>query len=230
MKLNFLLRGHIRNSFNDKRLLNMIEGLSSNYELSVYIHTWNIVQSSLSWKRIDEIKLSVDEDFVRSYFKNINNVIKVVFIEDDTKIKLHGNVEGFIGRTACPVRAWKNMYYGKFQLVNYVASATQAKEVAVQARLDVMSNQFSMCQKEIEKFIHTNSFDISRGGDEERMRFLRMHPFLGIDNIYMATVEDMQSFINYMYFDMDRILHVHRGTRHQEHISFHERKSIFKSL
>lgn len=228
-KINLLIRGHIRNSFEDDRLLSLVRHFADNYELKVFIHTWNIVQNGLSWRRMEEISNQVDQEVVKIYFKDLSPLINLLMIEDDKKIKLHGKTEGLIGRTPCPVLAWKNMYYGKLRLIDAVSELVPADEVAVQTRFDLLSNRFSPEFQEIVNFLDGNYEAVSRGDQDERIRFLKMHCFLGMDNIYMASVENMQKFIRYMYFDMDRILKVHEGTIHQEHISFHERKWAFEN-
>lgn len=228
-KINLLIRGHIRNSFNDDKLIALVRHFAENYDLTIFLHTWNVVQNRLSWRHMEDISNEVNEDVVKSYFKEFEPLIKTLIIDDDKKIKLHGNTEGKIGRTPCPVLAWKNMYYGKLRLINAASELVGPDEVAVQTRFDLMSNNFSPDMREITEFLKNHYDPISKGDQEERIRFLRMHCFLGMDNIYMASVSNMHKFIKYMYFDMDRILRVHESTFHQEHISFHERKWAFES-
>ena len=40
-KLNVLLRGHIRNSFDNKKLIRFLKELSNDYELVIKIQTWS---------------------------------------------------------------------------------------------------------------------------------------------------------------------------------------------
>lgn len=228
-KINLLIRGHIRNSFNDDKLIALVRHFAENYDLTIFIHTWSVVQNKLSWRHMEEISSEVDEKLIRSYFKEFDQLIKTLIIDDDKKIKIYGNTEGNIGRTPCPVLAWKNMYYGKLRLINAASGLTGPDEVAVQTRFDLMSNNFSPDKREIFEFLNNNYDPIFNDDREERIRFLRMHCFLGMDNIYMASISNMQIFIKYMYFQMDRILRVHESTFHQEHISFHERKWAFEN-
>ena len=46
-----LLRGHIRNAFTNKNLYTFIKNISDN-NTKIYIHTWNIISSNLSWRPI----------------------------------------------------------------------------------------------------------------------------------------------------------------------------------
>jgi hypothetical protein len=228
-KINLLIRGHVRSSFNDERLITLVRSFAQKYELSIFLHTWNVVQNRLSWRHMEDIPNEVSEKVVRSYFQELDPLVKMVIIDDDKKIKLQGNTKGNIGRTPCPVLAWKNMYYGKLRLIEAVSELADASEVAVQTRFDLLSNNFSPKIDEVVDFLDSNYESVRNGDVEERIRFLRMHCFLGMDNIYMASVSNMQIFIRHMYFDMDRILRIHENTIHQEHISFHERKAAFEN-
>lgn len=226
-KLKLLIRGHVRNSFDDGRLKDLISLFAGKYDLEIFVHSWNKIQNGLSWRHLDPIDAEVDEGFIKSYFGEFSSMIREVIIDDDSKIQIHGNTEGTIGRTPCPILAWKNMYYGKLKLVERVCEAAGENEVAVQTRFDLMSHQFSPTMEKVSDFLDENYDSISKGDKEERIRFIEMRPCFGVDNLYMSSVGDMRKFIRYMYLDMDRILEVHRGTYFQEHISFHERKSPF---
>jgi hypothetical protein len=223
--LNLVVRGHVRSSFRDGRLRGLVDKISEVFDVGLYCQTWNVFQNNLSWRRLDENREEMTEDIVNKYFEGLK--IKGVKILDDSAIKHHGNTEGVIGRTPCPVMAWKNMYYGKFVASRCVVEKEPAESVTMQMRFDILSNPFSPREEEILDFVRSDYalFEESSLGDE-RMRFLRMRCFLGVDNLYMATAHDMHKFISYMYYDMDRILHFHRRTIHQEHIAFHERKSF----
>lgn len=224
--INLILRGHIRSSFGDGRLKGLVDRISDAFDVGIYIQTWNIVQNGLSWRRLHAVEDVVTEERVVEYLGN--DRIRDIKILDDSKIRHHGNTEGRIGRTPCPVLAWKNMYYGKFVASKSVLDKEDPKSVNIQMRFDILSNPFSPNESELMEYF-TRERDFFEGDDqEESIRFLRMRCFLGVDNVYMANAEDMHRFISYMYYDMDRILHFHRRTIHQEHIAFHERKSFKK--
>ena len=54
-----LLRGHIRSSFNDNRLYLFIKRLLQTYNLEIYIHTWDILQSNISWRPIEKKEINI---------------------------------------------------------------------------------------------------------------------------------------------------------------------------
>lgn len=227
LKINLLIRGHVRGAFQDQSLLKMARYISSKYDLSIFIHTWNILQNDVSWRRLTEIKKEINESIINDYFSPMKKLIKIILIDDDSKIQLHGNTEGNIGRTPCPVRAWKNMYYGKVRLLDAASTVLDKDAIAIQTRFDLFNHQFSPSLESVVDFISKNYGELIQKENNERIRFLEMRPFLGVDNIYMAKISDMSKFVRYMYFDMDRILKFHEGTFYQEHISFHERLSPF---
>ena len=49
-----IIRGHIRTSFDNENLYTLVKNISKNYNLSIYIHTWNKVSNSISWRKIEE--------------------------------------------------------------------------------------------------------------------------------------------------------------------------------
>jgi hypothetical protein len=170
----------------------------------------------------------VDEEKIRSYMDGLD--VRKVLVLDDSKIKHHGKTIGNIGRTNCPVLGWKNMYYGKFVASKCVLENEPENSITMQTRFDILSHYFSPTKEDIFSFVKRdyNFFEEEDFIEKERVRFINMRCCLGVDNIYMATTEDMHRFISYMYYDMDRILEFHKGTIHQEHIVFHERKSFYE--
>lgn len=222
--LNLILRGHVRSSFNDRKLFDLVAEISDRFETKIYAHTWNVVQNSISWREMAEVSEPVGEYAVRAYLSGFN--VRWVSVDNDGEIKHVGNTEGKIGRTPCPILGWKNMYWGLLKASGMVRNSEPPGSVTVQTRFDLLSNPFSPSPQEVLEFLLREYEAVAAGGGDERIRFLRMHCFLGVDNIYMATADDVFRFVSYMYYDMDRILHFHRGTIFQEHISFHERRSF----
>jgi hypothetical protein len=223
--LNLIVRGHTRSSLDDLRLLSLVARMEKIFEIHMYVQTWKIVQNNLSWRRVDTIEKEVTEQQIRNYFQN--REIKSISILDDSTIDHVGNIEGNIGKTPCPIVAWKNMYYGMMDASSRVLDFENPNSITLQIRFDMLSNNFSPSENGMIEFAE-REYSVLEGGNEgdERLRFMRMECFLGVDNTFMATASDMNRFINYMYYDMDRILDVHKLTFHQEYIAFHERKSF----
>ena len=114
-----LLRGHIRGSFKNDDLYNLIKELSRKFDIQIYIHTWNIVQNNLSWRKLKTIPTRVSNDTIYNYFRDLKPLIKKIIIDDDKKIKLIGNTKGNVCRSGCPRIGWKNMWYGIYTIMKY---------------------------------------------------------------------------------------------------------------
>lgn len=225
--LNVLIRGHIRSSFNEEKLLNFFCNINSKFDVNFYAHTWNAIQNSLSWRPVGEVNDVVSEKTILDYVKG-RIKFKWIGVSDDKLIRHHGNIEGKIGMTPCPVLGWKNMYWGMMEGAKAVSKSSHKDTPTLQLRFDLFCNPFSPDMQEVLDFLDRDYEVMLTGSEEdERIRFLRMHCFFGVDNIYMSRAEDLLRFISYMYYDMDRILYIHRGTMAQEHIAFHERRSFF---
>ena len=112
------LRGHIRDSFENNSLYNFIFYLSTKYNLYIFIHTWNIISSNISWREIKMNKGVVTTHIIQNYFKNIK--LEKIIIDTDNNIELNGITEGRIKTTLMPIKGWKFMWYGIFKLTEYV--------------------------------------------------------------------------------------------------------------
>jgi len=80
-------------------------------DLKIVIHTWNIVANNCSWREIKEDNREVTSTTIINYFKDLSFRIKYIMIDDDTKINLIGNVEGFICEKTKLI-GWKKYWYG----------------------------------------------------------------------------------------------------------------------
>jgi hypothetical protein len=66
----------------------------------------------------------------------------------------------------------------------------------------------------------------------ERIKFMVSEPvvdfekIVGVENIYMARVDDMYNFIKYFYFNFDEIYTRHNTVGHQELPVFFERNNF----
>ena len=200
--------------------------ICESFECDIYIHTWNVVQTSRSWRYVHEDRRKVDEDFLKSYFKDIWPNVKGLVIDDEDSVILDGNTEGNVGRTPCPVKGYKSMFYGKLRVAEHAFNHVAHNEMAVQTRFDVLSNWVRTDAQSIINFMnrpHTNG---------ERIKFMVSEPvvdfekIVGVENIYMARVDDMYNFIKYFYFNFDEIYTRHNTVGHQELPVFFERNNF----
>jgi len=125
-----IIRGHIRNSFETKNLYNFVEILYNiDSELKVFIHTWNIFSNNISWRKININNTDVNEEIIYNYFGKLRSCIKHIIIDDDQIIKLYGNLVGNINNGLMPIIGWKNYWYGKYQIIDYVYNNFRATRI-----------------------------------------------------------------------------------------------------
>jgi hypothetical protein len=143
-----ILRGHIRNSFKNDKLYHLIETIYKHIpNLSIYIHTWNLYANTISWRRVEKNDSRVSDINIYNYFKDLKHLIKHIIIEDDSNINLIGKTDGLIGKSRTPLLGWKNYWYGKYQIINYMKERLDplsTNENIINCRFDVMENSNSI--------------------------------------------------------------------------------------
>ena len=215
-----LLRGHIRNSFDNDDLYNLIKNLSFSNNISIYIHTWHIKQNSLSWRDVHQDNTIIDNNLIYNYFKDISNLIKLIIIDDDSKIKLIGNLEGKIMNTNCPIKGWKNLWYANYKIINYIKSMENNQyEYIVNMRFDIFNNSNQLYFDEIKDFINNN-----KNNNFEKNQFIEKDTLFGVDNIIIGNIDTMSYLLNNLYHNLDYIFNRFKflDLRCQEHYIYYE--------
>jgi len=192
-KIRLVLRGHIRNGLDDDRLYMFVKKLTDIYDLEIYIHTWNKVQNSLSYRHIEEINIEVTEQRLIDYFKEIP--ITKIIIDDDSKIKLIGNLQGKILASNIPTIGWKNMWYGKAAIINAIPD----DGYIINTRFDYFKLQPILIENE-EALLKT--IDIN----EDKINFAKKGPYAGVDNFYCGSLYNIRELINRFNNNLDSIL------------------------
>lgn len=205
-----ILRGHIRDSFQNDDLYDLIRNIYfHNRDLKIYIHTWNIFTSNLSWRKLDENNNIVTEEVIKNYFKIFSRLIKHIIIEDDKKIKIRGNTIGGICRSSAPLLGWKNYWYGKNSIIKYLKNSNSENienEIIVNTRFDVLNNSCSIDKQEIINFINNSKKLI----EIKKNVFLKKKFFCGIDNIYIGTIDTQYKLVNHFHNNLDYITTIYR--------------------
>ena len=200
-----MVRGHIRDSFNDNKLYNLIKNI---YEicpnLKVYIHTWSIIANNLSWREVNANNAVVKKEMIYDYFSDLKHLIKDILIDDDSKINLIGNVSGNLHENSnMPIVAWKNYWYGKYELIKHINDKCFDKnELIINLRFDILENSNSLDQEKIIEFIKKNiGLKISKN------KFIcHDKPRSGLDNIYIGTIFTMGTLIEQFHYYLDIFL------------------------
>jgi len=209
-----ILRGHIRESFKTPELYNLIKSIYILFpDLRIAIHTWNVFANNISWREIVADNTNVTADTIFDYFTDLKHLIMVIIIDDDTKIKLIGNVNGNIGNTTMKLLGWKNYWYGKFKIIDYLRDKVDGNEQVINCRFDVMNNSNSLNEDTIISFIINNRTC-------NKNVFLSEIECFGIDNIYMGNINTLYKLTRLFFFKLDDILKKHNDMNHQEFLVF----------
>ena len=201
-----VLRGHIRNSFKDDRLYKFIKDLSELYpDLKLYIHTWSVLQSKISWRTLEENTAAVTETLLLNYFKDLSPRIKKIIIENDQKIQLIGATEGLIRRTKAPLIGWKRYWYGKYQIAKYLKETADPAESVMNTRFDLFHlPYFSHEESVFFSFLQANP-------RPKKNQFLRNGCFPGMDNFYIGTVDTQFRLAERFHHQLDYIIEFHKN-------------------
>lgn len=220
-----ILRGHIRNSFKNNNLYHFIKTIYKHKpSLSIYIHTWNIYSNTISWRRIKGNYSCVSDIDIYDYFKDLKHLIKHIIIEDDSKIKLIGKINGLIGKSRTPLLGWKNYWYGKYQIINYMKEHIgylSQDDTVVNCRFDVMENSHSIPMDILVQFIITyNNKTLHKN------IFLHKVECPGIDNIYIGNINTMYALIRTFYYELDDILCKYPKIGNPERLVFRQNETL----
>jgi hypothetical protein len=210
-----LLRGHIRKSFDNENLYNLIKKIYDfDNRIKIYIHTWNKVQNDISWRNVfkhdcsfhvENIDKCVTSSIIKMYFKGISSSIKHIIIDDDSKIKIIGNIEGNIRNTYAPLIGWKNYWYSKYNIIRHIKHIEEdVDEPIVNLRFDILEKFYAqeiITDTAILDFIKAN---VNR--EFTKNVFLTYHYQQGIDNIYMGNIITQYKLIKHFYLNLDAII------------------------
>lgn len=219
-----ILRGHIRRSFETKQLYNLVKELYIIFpDLKIFIHTWNIFANNISWRNITKNETSVNDKIIYDYFDDLKHLVKNIIIDDDSKINLIGNLYGKINNGPTPIIGWKNYWYGKYKIIDYLYNInTDENEMIINCRFDVMSNSNNFDQAFIVNFIKNNSKTIFT-----KNIFLFNHEHNGIDNIYIGNINTLYKLISKFFYELDDILIKNNNTVNQEKLVYRINNILF---
>lgn len=219
MIMIILIRGHIRNSFINNQLYDFVRQLSKTNEIKIYIHTWNVMQTNLSWRHLNNINIIITEELIKKYFKDLQRYIVKIIIDDEKLNKLVGSLKGNVSNSKMPKVGWKNMWYGKKRIIDEIGKRESPNEIIINTRFDVFSNSNSFNMLALLYFINKNKF-ISK-----KNVFLYGKETLGIDNIYIGNFNTMFNLIYHFHYNLDFIMS-NNNVLSQEFLVFRENEKM----
>jgi hypothetical protein len=220
-----IIRGHIRNSFKTKKLYSLIKEMDNTFpDLKIFIHTWSIFANNISWRHINVDNQNVTNEIIYDYFDDLKHLIKHIIIDDDTKIELFGNLSGNVSITPMPIVGWKNYWYGKYKIIDYIYNThIDENEMIVNYRFDIMNNSNNFDEISIINFLKTNS-EINF---IKNIFFFDDENHFGIDNIYVGNILTMYKLIKKFFYELDDILSKNIDTKHQEFLVYIINSTLF---
>jgi hypothetical protein len=217
-----ILRGHIRNSFETPELRILVHEMHKlDPTLHIYIHTWNVVSNNLSWRPMPLNPTPVTPTLIRTYFGELAKCIQHIMIEDDSNIKLIGNISGNICKTKMPVQGWKNYWYGQYQILKHLQTKHLPKQTIINTRFDVLSNSVSFEKYDILHFIQEN-----KENQFTKNKFMFETKQVGMDNLYLGNLTTMLSLVTMFHYHLDEIQVKYPFITNQEHLSFFMNEDI----
>lgn len=211
MKIAFCIRGHIRDGLTNSRLKDYLTLLKSEgHSIDLFLHTWKVSEAKSSYRTLDHDKsFAVKKDILRDYFNGFN--IKHITIDDDSKLELHGNLEGKIPGSKCPLIAWKRMWAGKFKLASHLYhNHTYEYDLVVNTRYDKFTTP--VCYTPVK-----NLLKMTTRGEGLYLKYPQYYRYLkGVDNYYCGSVQDVYDIASAFHYNLDEIILKYRIK------SFHE--------
>jgi len=221
-----LLRGHIRESFKNNRLYNLIKGISDilGGNLDIYIQTWNVLQSNVSWRVIPENTTVVDEIMIYTYFRDLRYNIRHILILDDSSLPLVGSCNGKVCSSLMPKRGWKNMWYGIYRgLLSISDDGVELHKLVLNTRFDILENFVPVNEEKIKYYVKNNM-----GYSGENMKFFINGAKWGVDNIYIGRLDSMTDLVSNFHFDLDDIMQRYPKVTSQEFLFYYENIDFFE--
>lgn len=219
-----VLRGHIRDSFDDNLLAFFVKTLCSIYNVKIYIHTWKVYSTNLSWRNNVEVNNNeVLEEDILDYFEGVKENIVSITIEDDKKIELIGNLEGKLFSSGIPALAWKRMWYGIYKTVEKIELNESIDDVIINTRFDLFNNSYPINYSKILLFIKDN---LGRKMNQNFF-YAAQYGLTGSDNFYMGNHNTMKLLASEFYYNLDELNKAYIDVISQEHTVIYENNRLF---
>ena len=199
-----MIRGHVRDSFQNDQLDKFLLLLSKEFDISIHIHTWNISEArkGSSWRHLEFQNLFIVNRYkYTSYFSPSNQKkIKHLYIDDDSTINLVGNLEGVVCKTLCPVIGWKRMFWGQNMIIKKIYDSNNKYDAVLSIRPDLFT-RFNVSTSDIIKMI--SEFK------NKKISFLQnkvSDNCVEVDNCFIGKVNFVYKLVKSMHEDLDSLM------------------------
>lgn len=220
-KLIIIIRGHIRNSFNNKNLLNKIIFLINNFDVDIYIQTWNRFEASKSWRYLEEVNTIVSKEKILSYFNVIKDKIKEIEILNENNINIVGEKNGLISCSRMPILNWKYMIYGIYHILDLLYSKNINYDKVLNLRFDLFDHDLSLKHLSIGDN-QLLSIIKNYKNDVFLFKYFTISNVICVDNILLSSLDSMYKLYKIINFNLDSIIKKHINIIFQESIILFE--------
>lgn len=201
-KIAILLRGHIRKSIDNNRLLNFVQSLNEHFDLDIFMHTWDETEATISWRKNLLIPEKTSKEKIENYFYHFCKNIKFFTIENDKKLdeKFKDCLGLNIG--AMPKLAWKKMWHGVNEASKQIPNEYRC---VVNTRFDIFDingiNNIAEKHKWNEENLKNLVIDFVQ--KNKQISFVNDYESIGIDNFYLSTPKIMKFICSNFYYNLD---------------------------
>lgn len=227
MKVALGLRGHIRNGLTDSGLRSFIHKLASrdNIELDIYCHTWKEHEAKSSYRELDRSSiLKVTPELLTHYFATgiqgrLDHHIRDITVQDDSKLKLNGNLEGIVCDSKIPKVAWKRMWAGKMQLIDTIANSNKPYDIVINTRYDMFTTPICKTSEGI-------LLRLFQGRCAINFKYpLYTRVSIGVDNFYCGKLDAIYDITKDFHENLDAIAEKYPKVQIHEQLVYEHAKS-----
>lgn len=201
-KIAILLRGHIRKSIDNNRLLNFVQSLNEHFDLDIFMHTWDETEATISWRKNLLIPEKTSKEKIENYFSQLYKNIKFFTIENDKKLdeKFKYYSESKIG--GMPKLSWKKMWHGVNEASRQI---TNEYRCVVNTRFDIFDINLINNIPERHKWNEENlkNLVINFVQTNKQISFVNDYESIGIDNFYLSIPQIMKFICSNFYYNLD---------------------------
>ena len=205
-KLAIIIRGNIRNSFDNLILLSKINLLKQYFDIDIYIQSWNQFEAKQSWRYLKKIDGIVTENTILKYFNLFQDDIKKIIILNDAQIDITGVKEGGICNSKMPLLNWKYMNYGIYSILEYMKNTNIKYNKVLNFRFDLFNHDLSK-----KNLIIDNDYIIDKINNYDSTNLFLFSTFIKtqvicVDNIFLSNLDFMYKLYKKINYNLDNII------------------------
>lgn len=215
-KICVLIRGHVRNSFENNKLYEFIVDLSKIFDVKIVISCWNLFNTSRSWDYKEENNRHVKRSDFHDYLKDMSNLIEKVIISDSDCYD--ENLLGNVSNSKIKKSTWAHMWKGMLIGINNIDESKY--DIILNLRCDLFS-YYTDIKINFEKKLIIRDI-ISNISKNLKYGFLKLDKnnsfYCGIDNFFMSNCKDMENLIYDFNFNLESIIMNYPNVSYQEYL------------